>query len=390
VPDAMTAAKHAPGPDVRQLRAEGLPQERFPGGRDQDFRVFFTPEVHRAIWNHATEETAVEICGVLVGLWQRDEDGPFVAVSGSIRGEAAESKFAEVTFTHQTWAKINAEMDREFADRSIVGWYHTHPDFGIFLSDRDRFIQEHFFSGSGQIAHVIDPVRKTEGVFGWRNARPELIPYVWVGRELKLSPNGVDSGRSLPAQPAAPTAAAPLAATDPRDRLLTPLERALAFLTLFLLGYLFASWKSSWERDRLAEGVVAHYGIWEGLKPGLDQALDRLGADLRGVAPIVDALSNDHLSKLDKDKPADAQKDAWRALRNRLAEDAELVSRMKAVYAPSEAESAAIRKLIEQRIRALSPEPEPSPAPTPEAGTSKPNPAPPAPTDTAPPDRPKS
>ena len=52
-----------------------------------------------------------------------------------------------------------------FANARIVGWYHTHPDFGIFLSDYDVFIHQHFFSGPGQIALVIDPVRKLEGVF---------------------------------------------------------------------------------------------------------------------------------------------------------------------------------------------------------------------------------
>ena len=143
---------------------------RFRAGRNEGFRVFFSPEVHAAIWKHAAEDTSVEICGVLVGSWHRDPAGPFVKIIESIRGEGAETRFAEVTFTHQTWAKINAEMDTRFTDLSIVGWYHTHPDFGIFLSDRDRFIHEHFFCGPGQVAHVIDPIRQIEGVFVWRDA----------------------------------------------------------------------------------------------------------------------------------------------------------------------------------------------------------------------------
>ena len=78
--------------------------------------MYFTPEVHAALWKHAGEDTSVEICGVLVGTWHRDEVGPFVKIVDSIRGEGATTKFAEVTFTHQTWAKINAEMDTKFAD----------------------------------------------------------------------------------------------------------------------------------------------------------------------------------------------------------------------------------------------------------------------------------
>src|SRR5262249_33117789 len=153
------------GPDVRQLGEQDLPEAAFPRGEAQDFRVYLTTEVHNEIWSHATADTGVEICGVMVGTWARDAEGAFVNVTGSIRGAAAQNKFAEVTFTHETWARINSEMDQRFADRAIVGWYHTHPDFGIFLSDRDRFIQENFFSGAGQVALVVDPIRKTEGVF---------------------------------------------------------------------------------------------------------------------------------------------------------------------------------------------------------------------------------
>src|SRR5438270_5676915 len=93
-------ATHAP--DVRQLGQEPLPEAAFPGGRNQPFRIFFRSEAHEAIWKHARETPSVEICGVLVGKWAKDVDGPFVQVSDCIRGEAASNKFAEVTFTHET------------------------------------------------------------------------------------------------------------------------------------------------------------------------------------------------------------------------------------------------------------------------------------------------
>ncbi len=158
--------------------------------------------MHAALWKHAREDTSVEICGVLVGTWHRDESGPFAAIVDSIRGEGATTKFAEVTFTHQTWAKINAEMDSRFADKKIVGWYHTHPDFGIFLSDRDRFIQEHFFSGPGQVAHVIDPVRNVEGVFIWQAGKPTLADHFWAGNRLITAAEAESSRRPAWAPPA--------------------------------------------------------------------------------------------------------------------------------------------------------------------------------------------
>ena len=87
----MTDARSRPDDsiDVRLLARQDLPHEAFPGGRNEGFRVFFSPEVHAALWKHAVEDTSVEICGVLVGSWHRDEGGPFVKITESIRGEGA-------------------------------------------------------------------------------------------------------------------------------------------------------------------------------------------------------------------------------------------------------------------------------------------------------------
>ena len=51
-------------------------------------------------------------------------------------------------------------MDAEHSEERIVGWYHTHPGFGIFLSGMDLFIQDHFFNLPWQVAFVYDPLRR--------------------------------------------------------------------------------------------------------------------------------------------------------------------------------------------------------------------------------------
>src|SRR5262245_21562172 len=171
-------------PDVKELAGEKLRGGQFPADSRADFRLYISPEVRRGIEQHAKDDVTVEICGVLVGGWEADENGPYARVTDFIRCENASSKFAEVTFTHESWAQINKEMDSRFADARIVGWYHSHPDFGIFLSDRDCFIQQHFFSDPGQVAYVIDPVRDLEGVFAWRDGKPTLLPHFWIGDRI--------------------------------------------------------------------------------------------------------------------------------------------------------------------------------------------------------------
>ena len=55
----------------------------------------------------------------------------------------------------------------------MIGWYHTHPGFGIFLSDMDVFICDNFFNLPWQVAFVYDPLGGDEGNFVWRAGQAE-------------------------------------------------------------------------------------------------------------------------------------------------------------------------------------------------------------------------
>jgi proteasome lid subunit RPN8/RPN11 len=131
--------------------------------------------IRRSVWNaiyeHGRSRTDVEVCGVLVGNGYRSDDQPYVYVEAIVRGSHAESGIAQVTFTGDTWSHIHNVMDREFPDKRIIGWYHTHPGFGIFLSPMDMFIHENFFSAHEQLAIVYDPLSGEEGLFVWTNGR---------------------------------------------------------------------------------------------------------------------------------------------------------------------------------------------------------------------------
>jgi proteasome lid subunit RPN8/RPN11 len=311
----MTSAPAPTGPDVRQLRLEELPESAFPGGRRQAFRVFLEPAVHERVWKHAGEDTSLEICGVLVGKWARDADGPYALVSETVRGEAATSKFAEVTFTHETWAKINQEMDTKFSHLAIIGWYHSHPNFGVFLSDRDRFIQENFFSGPGQVAYVVDPVRKTEGVFIWRGGKPTLAPYYWVGDRVQVAtPAGAETLPPELERPAPGAVAGPPRSPRPAapPDWLGVLAQAGVYLLVFLVGYLLAGKISDLERQQLEQRADREaLGRWfyANYHPGLRAQLLRIGDDLEKAAKNASALAEEHIKLVEKHKEAKSQ---WR------------------------------------------------------------------------------
>jgi proteasome lid subunit RPN8/RPN11 len=261
------------GVDVKNLADEKLSPGKFPVDPRADFRLHIAPDVRRGIQQHATADVKVEICGVLVGNWHTDENGPFLAVTNYIRCDTAASKFAEVTFTHESWAQINKEMDSKFADARIVGWYHSHPDFGIFLSERDCFIHENFFSSPGQIAYVIDPVRDLEGVFAWRGGKPTALSHFWIGntiRTVEASERNVAGENAAHSGAAASIASAQAGNFVPGRSSYGFITTAMGLLLMFLLGYLYGGWRSRWEQQMLVEGVVAYFANAKVLRPGLE------------------------------------------------------------------------------------------------------------------------
>jgi proteasome lid subunit RPN8/RPN11 len=143
------------------------------GQRESRFQVVFKQSVREEIQRHGLETPDVEVCGVLVGRCVRDLHGPYLLVEHCIRGNGARNKSTAVTFTTDAWQHIHETMDRQHPDETIVGWYHTHPGFGIFLSEMDLFICDHFFNLLWQSAFVFDPHSGEEGNFIWRSGRPD-------------------------------------------------------------------------------------------------------------------------------------------------------------------------------------------------------------------------
>ena len=161
-------------PDLDSAAADGWAKREYPirgSGSRNRVQVVLKRSVLSSIHEHGLSRTDVEVCGVMIGQCYQDERGPFVYIEDIIQGNHSESQVAQVTFTAETWNHIQNEMDKRFEDKRILGWYHTHPGFGIFLSEMDMFIHENFFSGNEQLAFVYDPLGGQEGLFLWRGGQ---------------------------------------------------------------------------------------------------------------------------------------------------------------------------------------------------------------------------
>jgi proteasome lid subunit RPN8/RPN11 len=135
---------------------------------EDDLPIFVDLDVMRDMEEHAQSDTTVELGGVLLGGQHHDEEGrPFVIVTDSLRAQHFEATKGSFKFTHDTWSQISRERDEFPEDLQMVGWYHTHPDWGVFLSGMDMFICDNFFNKPLDVALVIDPCRGDRGMFQW-------------------------------------------------------------------------------------------------------------------------------------------------------------------------------------------------------------------------------
>jgi proteasome lid subunit RPN8/RPN11 len=194
--------------DFRRIDDKDTTKAKFPLTVEGEYRVHATQGAFEQMKAHADTTDEVELCGVLVGDVCRDEVGNFLLIKGVIEGEGSNNYGAQVTFTHQTWEHINAIKDRDFPDNRIVGWYHTHPGFGVFLSSMDSFIQENFFNQPYQVAIVLETKQNKVGCFNWVDGASTPLRRMWVGeREMALTGGEVDafaadSGSTPAAKPA--------------------------------------------------------------------------------------------------------------------------------------------------------------------------------------------
>jgi len=124
------------------------------------------------ILSHCYESPDVEVGGALLGnvyraLGGNEENGRqtnFIEVNASIRAENKKPHKAQMEFTTESWANINRVRDRDFPNLQIIGWYHSHPGWGIFLSNKDLFIQNNYFNEDFQLALLIE-THQNEGAF---------------------------------------------------------------------------------------------------------------------------------------------------------------------------------------------------------------------------------
>jgi proteasome lid subunit RPN8/RPN11 len=141
-----------------------------------DLKIFIPTDVLAAMSDHADEDLRMELGGALAGDIYSWKGTPYAVVAGYIPAEEYENTAASFRFTHNSWEQIRRDLDRLYPDKLLVGWHHTHPGYGVFLSGADQFIQNNFFNLPHQFAVVTDPRSRTFGFFQNKDSKIEKLP----------------------------------------------------------------------------------------------------------------------------------------------------------------------------------------------------------------------
>ncbi len=153
--------------------------------KKKPFPIFVNIDVWYSIQNHLNTSTKNEVGGVLVGGYYFDQNTCYLDIVGSVEANNAVENMTSITFTHKTWDHVNGVIAKKYCYNKIVGWYHSHPNYGIFLSKDDFFIHNNFFKEKHQVALVADPVNKEYGFFQWSNNQLKLYRAFYLYSSVK-------------------------------------------------------------------------------------------------------------------------------------------------------------------------------------------------------------
>jgi proteasome lid subunit RPN8/RPN11 len=143
--------------------------------------VFMARPAYIRVCVHSCVNT-VEVGGALVGRWCSDPESgeQFVVIQHALPARHTRQGSVYLTFTQNTLVDLHDRIENRFPGQRIVGWYHTHPRMGVFLSHYDTWLHGHFFSEPWQVALVVEPFSPSGGFF-IRQADGGLDPVSYFG-----------------------------------------------------------------------------------------------------------------------------------------------------------------------------------------------------------------
>ncbi|CAN5236754.1 hypothetical protein BH10ACI1_BH10ACI1_04130 [soil metagenome] len=137
--------------------------------KGEHIEIVVTEEVLLATAHHVAQDMTKESGGFLLGNRYEcpNTHRQYIVIDQLMKADYTEGTQVSLTFTTDSWAQLKDRLDGKYRGKSLVGWYHSHPAMGIFLSNYDVDIHKNRFANEWDVALVLDPVKHEGGFFTW-------------------------------------------------------------------------------------------------------------------------------------------------------------------------------------------------------------------------------
>lgn len=143
-------------------------------------QLVFLPCAVKAIreaihWGQQIPENKNEQQGFLVGSVYQVPSG-YLGVVEAVLVSTAKGTPTYTETTNAEWAAMDRQLDALNAGRYRklvkIGWWHTHPNMAVFMSNVDKETQRKHYSKDWQFAAVLNPQAQTWATFSGEDAAP--------------------------------------------------------------------------------------------------------------------------------------------------------------------------------------------------------------------------
>ncbi len=198
-----------PPPRERSKAHKWLSQknkELFTESEKTGFGLYLSKMAEEKIRNHALSQVEKhrEVMGLMLGSIFKSKGREYALARDVVTTELNASA-VRVSFDRSYFEELFDKLDQAGFNYIIVGWYHSHPGYGCFMSSTDVQTQRTMFNKSYHSAIVIDPVQKEIEAFYLKEGRIETRPFTvywdehqtpYFGtsvkfRQLRSDPDGV-------------------------------------------------------------------------------------------------------------------------------------------------------------------------------------------------------
>jgi proteasome lid subunit RPN8/RPN11 len=161
----------------------GAPSIRYRLASGAVVEVTITRRTCEEIVQHCRESkrTKREVGGIIVGYASETKGSDVttsfqVTATDIVRIPSLDSSIAHYAINETQWAEIGQRIETTFTPqgKSRLGWFHTHPNQGVFFSPQDRDVHT-IFTLPYQFAIVVDPRNMLAGLFAWADHANRLL-----------------------------------------------------------------------------------------------------------------------------------------------------------------------------------------------------------------------